>query len=174
MKHQEKNKSKIILGIDPGSISCGYGLITANTASKRYLNQYSYIGSGRIVFSPAQHLHSRLKELFYSITEIIREYNPDEAAIEKVFFAKSVKSALALGQARGSVLIAAVSCGLPIYEYSALEVKKAVTGYGRAEKHQVQVMVSKILDIKSKLSTDSADALAIALCHTNTFKLNRT
>lgn len=174
MKYREKNKPKIILGIDPGSISCGYGLITTNPVSEKHLNGCSYIGSGRIVFSPKQNLHSRLKELFYSVTEIIKEYNPDEVAIEKVFFAKSVKSALTLGQARGSALVAAATSGLPVYEYSALEVKKAVTGYGRAEKRQVQIMVSKILDIKSKLSADSADALAIALCHTNTFKLHRT
>ena len=90
-----------------------------------------------------QPLDVRLKELYANLADIIREYSPHEAAIEKVFFAKSIKAALVLGQARGAALVAAASSGLPVYEYSALEIKKAIVGYGRAEKHQVQSMVSK-------------------------------
>lgn len=163
LRRQEKNKSKIILGIDPGSIVCGYGIIKTSDVA--------YIASGRIMLPSKQPLNVRLKELYSNLTDIIREYSPDEVSIEKVFFAKSIKAALVLGQARGAALVAAASSGLPVYEYSALEVKKAIVGYGRAEKHQVQSMIAKILNLKTKLSADSADALALALCHVNTMKI---
>ncbi len=201
MRHQEKDRSKIILGIDPGSIACGFGVISAEIPKSGLLGDSpphtdgfaeknearraeglkartcalnpAYIASGRIVLSSRRPLNTRLKELYDALTDIIKEYSPDEVAVEKIFFAKSVKAALTLGQARGAVLLAAASCGLPVYEYSALSVKKAIVGYGRAEKHQVQGMVSKMLNLKSKLSKDSADALAIALCHTNTLRLGK-
>lgn len=166
MRRQEKNR-KIILGIDPGSIVCGYGLI--KTAS--HAAEYSYIASGRIILSSKNALHVRLKEIHDGLTGIMNEYSPDEVAIEKIFFAKSIRSALTLGHARGAALIAAASRGVPVYEYSALEVKKAIVGYGRAEKHQIQSMVSKILNISFRLSSDSADALALALCHVNTARI---
>ncbi|MDP2279109.1 MAG: crossover junction endodeoxyribonuclease RuvC [Nitrospirota bacterium] len=196
MRRQEKNKSKIILGIDPGSIICGYGIIKTvqspesiprhiginskpcPTSCRRVqtLNSNTdtvYVASGRIMLPSKQPLDVRLKELYANLADIIREYSPHEVAIEKVFFAKGIKAALVLGQARGAALVAAASSGLPVYEYSALEVKKAVVGYGRAEKHQVQSMVSKILNLKTKLSADSADALALALCHLNTMRILR-
>jgi crossover junction endodeoxyribonuclease RuvC len=166
LRHQGKDRSRITLGIDPGSIICGYGIIkTVNCGDT------VYVASGRIILSSKSPLNTRLKELYDGIAEIIRSYSPDEVAVEKVFFAKGIKAALTLGHARGAALIAAASCNIPVYEYSALEVKKAIVGYGRAEKHQVQAMVSKMLDLKFKLSKDSADALALALCHRNTFDL---
>lgn len=184
MKPREKNKPLIILGIDPGSISCGYGVIRAvHKSQTNFISQKTYpgssfsnsesvyIASGRFIPSAGSPLHLRLKELFDAIVDIIREYSPDEVAVERVFFAKGIKSALTLGHARGAILLAAAHCGLPIFEYSALQVKKAIVGYGRAEKNQVQFMMSKILNLKFKLSSDSADALAIALCHTNTSQL---
>ena len=177
LRRQEKNKSRIILGIDPGSIVCGYGIIkTVQSLNSKLKIQNSntgavYVASGRIMLPSKQPLNVRLKELYSNLTDIIREYSPNEVSIEKVFFAKSIKAALVLGQARGAALVAAASSGLPVYEYSALEVKKAVVGYGRAEKHQVQSMVSKILNLKTKLSADSADALALALCHLNTMRI---
>lgn len=184
LRRQEKNKSRIILGIDPGSIVCGYGIIkTVQSPESRVktlnsklqtLNSNTdtvYVASGRIMLPSKQPLDVRLKELYANLADIIREYSPHEVAIEKVFFAKSIKAALVLGQARGAALVAAASSGLPVYEYSALEVKKAIVGYGRAEKHQVQSMISKILNLKTKLSADSADALALALCHLNTMKI---
>ncbi len=179
LRRQEKNKSRIILGIDPGSIVCGYGIIkTAQSPESipRHIGINSntdtvYIASGRIMLPSKQPLDVRLKELYSNLADIIRDYSPNEVAIEKVFFAKSIKAALILGQARGAALVAAASSGLPVYEYSALEVKKAIVGYGRAEKEQVQGMVSKILNLKTKLSADSADALALALCHINTMKI---
>ncbi|MCX5717686.1 MAG: crossover junction endodeoxyribonuclease RuvC [Nitrospirae bacterium] len=178
MRRQEKDRPRIILGIDPGSIVCGYGIIkSADSKQSAVYSRQSqatdtiYIASGRIMLPSKQPLNVRLKELYSNLADIIREYSPHEVAIEKVFFAKSIKAALVLGQARGAALVAAASSGLPVYEYSALEVKKAIVGYGRAEKHQVQSMVSKILSLKTKLSADSADALALALCHLNTMKI---
>jgi len=121
-----------------------------------------------------------LKNLFDTLIDIIKKYRPHEAVVEKAFFAKNAKAALSLGQARGVALLAAASEGLNVYEYSVLEVKKAITGYGRAEKRQVKDMVIKLLTPCSMLhaqgfvlSEDAADALALALCHMNTIKFRR-
>ncbi len=169
MNNREKNKTGFkILGIDPGSINCGYGLISTN--GKEAL----YITSGRISASPSKPLHLRLKDIFGSLQEIIQKYTPDKIVVEKIFFAKGAKAALSLGHARGIVLLAAASENIDLHEYSALEVKKAITGYGRADKNQVQEMVKLILNIKGALYPDSADALALALCYTNTLKFNET
>lgn len=158
-----------ILGIDPGSIFCGYGFI--KTPDNRGLPGRCgpvYLASGRIALPARKPLHSRLRELYETLAGVIAEYSPDEIVIEKMFFAKGIKAALSLGHARGVVLVAAAMTDLAIYEYSALEVKKAVVGYGRADKNQVQEMVRAILAIRRPLSPDSADALALAVCHANT------
>lgn len=162
-----------ILGIDPGSVNCGYGLINAagsqrSAVSSQRNNNPVYLASGRIALPAGKPLYARLRELYTSLVEVISEYNPDEIVIEKIFFAKGTKAALSLGHTRGVVLLSAALTALPIYEYSALEVKKAVVGYGRADKNQVQKMVREILRINNSLSPDSADALALALCHANT------
>lgn len=163
-----------ILGIDPGSIYCGYGFIkTTGKPGPRAVrslrdSRIVYLASGRIVLPARKPLHIRLKELYTTLTEVIAEYGPDEIVVEKMFFAKGIKAALSLGHTRGVVLTAAALTGLDIYEYSPLEVKKAVVGYGKADKNQVQKMVRAILEIGHALSPDSADALAIALCHANT------
>ncbi|MBF0506923.1 MAG: crossover junction endodeoxyribonuclease RuvC [Nitrospirae bacterium] len=164
-----------ILGIDPGSIYCGYGFIKAHdkhgqSAGFGKNRQPLYLGSGRIVMSARKPLHLRLKELYTTLAEVISDYGPDEIVIEKMFFAKGIKAALSLGHTRGVVLVTAALNNLNIYEYSALEVKKAVVGYGKADKSQVQEMVKQILSIGHSLSSDSADALALALCHANTMK----
>ena len=166
-----------ILGIDPGSINCGYGLIGAQETKSvvgserqfegRRLKGFVYISSGRIAMAATMPLHERLKDLFTSLSAVIAESNPDEIVIERMFFAKGIKAALSLGHARGVVLVAAGLTGIPIFEYSPLEVKQAVVGYGRADKNQVQCMVREILNIRHQLSPDGADALAIALCHAN-------
>lgn len=162
-----------ILGIDPGSLICGYGLIQYPDAlCHARASAPQYLSSGKIVMPAGKPLQIRLKELYTSLTEVISEYMPDEIVIERIFFAKGIKAALSLGHARGVVLVAASLTGLPIYEYSALEVKKAVVGYGRADKSQVQKMVKRILAIQHPLSADSADALALALCHAHSSKLN--
>ncbi|TAN43043.1 MAG: crossover junction endodeoxyribonuclease RuvC [Nitrospirae bacterium] len=155
-----------ILGIDPGSIYCGYGLI--NVSANPYSKKILYLSSGRIVMPAKDPLHERLKTLFSTLSEVFSEYKPDEIAIEKMFFAKGTKAAISMGHTRGAVLVAAALTGMPIFEYSALEVKKAVVGYGKADKNQVQCMVSQILNIRHKLSPDSADAIALAVCHAHT------
>lgn len=155
-----------ILGIDPGSISCGYGLIEVADYNIKH-----YLASGKIVMPARRPLHIRLGELYTSLVDVISEYKPDEITIEKIFFAKGAKAAISLGHTRGVVLLAVSVTGLSIYEYSALEVKKAVVGYGRADKNQVQKMVREILNIKHSLSSDSADALALAICHANSRQL---
>lgn len=132
---------------------------------------FVYITSGRITLSPKSPLSIRLTNLYKKLLEIIHTYKPHEIVVERMFFAKNVRAALNLGHARGIALLVAASEGIDLYEYSALEVKKAVTGYGRAEKRQVQEMVRRILNLNSHtitLTEDSADALALALCHLNT------
>lgn len=172
MKRQGKDRGLKILGIDPGSINCGYGLIETQPQTPGLnTSSYRYLSSGRIVLPAAKPLHERLRELYVSLAEIISEYKPDEIVIERMFFAKGIKAALSLGHTRGVVLLSAALTGLPIFEYSPLEVKKAVVGYGRADKNQVQLMVQRLLNTKRSLSPDSADALAIAVCHANTKSL---
>jgi crossover junction endodeoxyribonuclease RuvC len=153
-----------ILGIDPGSIKCGYGLVGLKGKDP------FYITSGTISPSASKPLHQRLKSIFEALQEIIREHRPDDIVVEKIFFAKGAKAALSLGHARGIALLAAASADINLHECSALEVKKAVVGYGRAEKQQVLQMVKLILNVKEPLYPDSADALALALCHINTIK----
>jgi len=149
------------MGIDPGSRSLGYGLVETDGSTLRYM------ASGRIVPASGDPLHRRLMDIYEGLSGVIKEFAPSEAVVEKVFFAKSAASALSLGQARGVALLAAASAGVSIFEYSALAVKKAVTGYGRAEKPQVQEMVRNLLGIRTALSPDGADAIALALCHIN-------
>jgi crossover junction endodeoxyribonuclease RuvC len=167
LKSPEKNKPAIkILGIDPGSIKCGYGLVGMKGKDP------FYIASGTISPSPSKPLHERLKHIFDALQEVIREHRPDDIVVEKIFFAKSAKAALSLGHARGIALLAAASEDINLHECSALEVKKSVVGYGRAEKQQVLEMVRLILNVREPLYPDSADALALALCYTNTIKFN--
>ncbi len=151
-----------ILGIDPGSMSCGYGVIECQRGIQ------TYVSSGRILMPVTSPLSDRLKELFISLKDIIDEFTPKEVVIEKIFFAKGIRAALSLGHTRGVIVAAVALSGRPIFEYSALEIKKAVVGYGKADKRQVQSMVSKILLLNHPISSDSADALAAAICHANT------
>jgi crossover junction endodeoxyribonuclease RuvC len=153
-----------ILGIDPGSIKCGYGLVGMKGKAP------FYITSGTISASPSKPLHERLRHIFEALQDIIRANRPDDIVVEQIFFAKGAKAALSLGHARGIVLLAAAHENINLHECSALEVKKAVVGYGRAEKRQVLEMVRLILNIREPLYPDSADALALALCHANTIK----
>lgn len=165
MNSREKSKSETkILGIDPGSIRCGFGLIGLNKKNS------FYITSGTINPPSSKPLHFRLNHIYQSLIEIMHKYTPDDIVVEKIFFAKGMKAALSLGHARGVVLLAAASENVNLHECSALEVKKAVVGYGRAEKRQVQEMVKLILNIRDALYPDSADALALALCYANTLK----
>ncbi|MDG6894489.1 crossover junction endodeoxyribonuclease RuvC [Volucribacter amazonae] len=151
----------IILGIDPGSRITGYGVI------RQQKNQLLYLGSG-VIRTQAEDLPTRLKRIYAGVSEIITQFQPDCFAIEQVFMAKNADSALKLGQARGTAIVAAVNHQLPVFEYAARLVKQTVVGIGSADKVQVQHMVSKILNLTSCPQADAADALAIAITHANT------
>jgi len=149
----------IILGIDPGSRLTGFGIIEAQGTNIRYL------GSGCIRIDISEDLAYRLKQIHDCVQQLIAEYRPDEFAIEQVFMGKNADSALKLGQARGSAIVAAAVNDLPVSEYAARAVKQAVTGKGGADKTQVQHMVQVLLNLPGKPQADAADALAIAITH---------
>ena len=148
----------IILGIDPGSRVTGYGVI------RQVGRQLSYLGSG-CIRTKVDDLPSRLKLIYAGVTEIITQFQPDYFAIEQVFMAKNADSALKLGQARGAAIAALVMRGLPVHEYTALQVKQAVVGKGKAAKEQVQHMVVNMLGLSGTPQSDAADGLAVALTH---------
>jgi crossover junction endodeoxyribonuclease RuvC len=147
-----------ILGIDPGSIKTGFGVIEIRG------NQICYVASG-VIRLPRKPLPQRLGIIFQSVQEIMLEHEPDQMAIEEVFLAKNPSSALKLGQARGAAITACVNKGLPVSEYAARLVKKSIVGSGAADKSQIQFMVTKLLKLSAEPSEDAADALAIAICH---------
>ncbi len=151
----------LVLGVDPGSVVTGYGLVEKKN------HQLTCIHSGTISSSSNTPFYVRIYKIFQSMVEIMNHYSPTEMAIEDVFVAKNVKSTLKIGHARGAVLIAAVQCGIKIFEYSPLEIKKSVVGYGRASKEQVRAMAQVILKLKGKPDYDTSDALAAAICHLN-------
>jgi crossover junction endodeoxyribonuclease RuvC len=152
-----------VLGIDPSVQSTGFGII-------QYADdRYSVLEYGEIKPSRRLPLHHKLNMIRNRIEEIIRAHKPEEVAIENPFYAQNIKTAITLGQVRGAVLVAVASQKCPLHEYSALEIKKAVTGYGRADKGQVITMVKTLLDLQEqKIGSDAADALAAAFCHLNT------
>ena len=147
-----------ILGIDPGLTITGYGVLDQRGG------RLSYVASGRIR-SPAGELAPRLKAILDGLTEVIAMHSPEQVAIEKVFVNVNPQSTLSLGQARGTAICAAVLHGLPVAEYTALQVKQAVVGHGKAHKRQVQEMVRRLLQLTGNPSPDAADALACAICH---------
>ncbi|MEE3173128.1 MAG: crossover junction endodeoxyribonuclease RuvC [Pseudomonadota bacterium] len=151
----------VILGIDPGSRVTGYGLI--DTVD----NKLEYVHCGCIK-SLNETFPDRLKKIHAELLEVIDLHAPHQAAIEEVFVGRNASSALKLGQARGAAMVACLSHNLPIEEYSARQVKKAVAGTGSAAKNQVQYMVKALLKISDNIGEDAADALAIAICHANT------
>lgn len=155
----------VILGIDPGIALVGYGIVECNG------NHFKALDYGHIETSSKSLFPDRLKYVYDEMISIIEKYNPDELAIEELFFNKNAKTAIKVGQARGVEILAAKNMGLGIYEYTPLQVKQAVVGYGRAEKHQVQEMVKILLNLdKVPKPDDVADALAIAMCHGSSLK----
>ena len=158
----------IVLGVDPGSRVTGYGVVEKKN------NAISLIHSGHIRSAGKIPFYERIHKIFQSMVHIMVEYQPQEMAIEDMFYAKNVQSSLKLGHARGAVLIAAVQCGLSIFEYTPLEIKKSVVGYGRATKEQVRSMVRMILKTRTDLSLDTSDALATAICHLNWARFEST
>jgi crossover junction endodeoxyribonuclease RuvC len=158
-----------VLGIDCGSRVTGYGVIDSNGAD------CLFICCGAIRSKSSDPLVDRLKTIYSGIVQIIREFEPEAAAFESLFYATNVQSALKLGHVRGVSMFAAAEANLPIYEYSPLEVKSAVTGYGRAEKPQVQQMVRALLKLNAPPQPyDASDALAVAICHIHTNRFNKS
>jgi crossover junction endodeoxyribonuclease RuvC len=148
-----------ILGIDPGSVVTGWGIVEAAG------NSLNHVACGTIATVGAGAQGARLSRIYKGIQQIIARYHPDGVSLEKVFFARNPQSALKLGQARGVALLAAAENQLDIYEYSSNEIKSAVVGYGHATKDQVQKMVASLLHVSEKMAADAADALAAAVCH---------
>lgn len=150
----------IILGIDPGLALVGYGLIEFSNF------KYKMLEYGCITTTPETSTQDRLKIIYNEINNIILEYNPSEMAIEELFFNKNIKTAIAVGQARGVQILSGVVNNLKIYEYTPLQVKQAIVGYGRADKVQMQENIKYLLKLSEiPKPDDAADALAIALCH---------
>lgn len=157
----------IVLGIDPGSRITGYGIV------EKAGNRLIHIDNGAIFTDTAADFPGRLKKIFDGLREIIARYHPDQVAVENIFFSTNAQSALKLGQARGAAIVAAVHCGLPVSEYTALQVKQAVVGQGKAEKAQVQHMLKALLGLPEIAQADASDALAVAICHINSFGLKQ-
>jgi len=151
----------LVLGVDPGSMVTGYGLV------KKEGNKLFFVGGGKISAPCSRPFYQRIHNIFKSLTEIIEKYRPMEMSLEDVFFAKNVKSALKIGHVRGAAMVAAAQYGLKVFEYTPLQIKQSVVGYGRATKEQVRAMVKLILKLDTSLSLDTTDALAIAICHHN-------
>ena len=153
-----------VLGIDCGGEYTGYGVVEMDGYGK-----LCCLACGAIKLSPREPLPRRLSRIFSQLGEVIAQHQPEEVAIEDVFYALNVKSALKLGQIRGVAMLAAAAAGLEVAEYSPLTIKSSVVGYGRAEKHQVQHMVTRLLALPSPPEPmDASDALAIAICHLHT------
>lgn len=153
-----------VLGVDCGGEYTGYGVVEMFDDGK-----LACLSCGAIKLSPREALPRRLSRIYMQLGAIISEHQPDEVAIEDVFYALNVKSALKLGQVRGVAMLAAAAAGLEVSEYSPLTIKSSVVGYGRAEKQQVQHMVTRLLALAEPPEPmDASDALAIAICHLHT------
>lgn len=149
-----------ILGIDPGFAIVGYGIIDYTA------NRFKTLEYGAVTTPAGMDIFDRFKKIYDDVSEIINRTAPDALAIEELFFNSNQKTAINVAQARGIILIAALNFGIPVFEYTPLQVKQAIVGYGRAEKTQVQQMVKSLLNLpKIPKPDDTADALAIAICH---------
>jgi crossover junction endodeoxyribonuclease RuvC len=155
----------IVLGIDPGTATLGYGLIKNDNKKLKALDY------GCITTNPQDEPSERLKKINNDLNSIIKKYKPDVLAVEKLYFFKNLKTAMPVSQAKGVVLLTAAKKKIPVFEFTPLEVKMAVSGYGRAEKKQVQKMIQAILCLeerpedKNKRKDDATDALGVALCY---------
>jgi len=150
-----------ILGIDPGTRITGYGIIDVEG------NRLRHVDNGIIKTRSSDPLPLRLKTIYDGLSTILKEFSPQAVAVEQVFLAKNPRAALTLGHARGTAVLCAVNLGLEVHEYSALQVKSAVVGYGHAAKQQVQQMVKALINLPEVAQEDAADALAVAICHAN-------
>ena len=150
----------VILGIDPGVATIGFGLIRAERG-KNTLLQY-----GVITTPPGIPLSERLLQISNDMEQLIATFRPDEMAVEELFFSKNITTGIAVAHGRGVILLAAEKLGIPVFEYTPMQVKQSVVGYGKAEKKQVMLMTQRLLNMKDiPKPDDAADALAIAICH---------
>jgi crossover junction endodeoxyribonuclease RuvC len=160
-----------VLGIDPGTATTGFGVIDGAPGASGRVRLVDY---GTIRTAPPTPMPLRLKELYAGLGELLRELRPDAMAVEELFFASNATTALTVGQARGVVLLAGAEAGVPIFEYKPLQVKQALTGYGGADKRQVQDMLRLVLELDHiPRPDDAADAIAIALCHLQVARVDR-
>ena len=165
----DAKKMMRVLGIDCGSRVTGYGVIDSDGG------ECCMVRCGAIKTKSSDPLPNRLRSIHNAIVEIIRDLEPEAAAFESLFYATNVQSALKLGYVRGVSMFAAAEANLPVFEYSPLEVKSAVTGYGRAEKNQVQQMVRALLKLEASPEPyDASDALAVAICHVHTNRFHKS
>ncbi len=155
---------QIVLGIDPGSRITGYGIIQSTGS------QVSYLGSGCINTGGGP-IYQRLHTIFTAVGTLIAQFKPTVMSIEETFLAKNVQSTVKLAEARGAAMVAGANAGLAVYEYTPMQIKQAVVGYGAAQKNQVQYMVQHILKLSGTPQTDAADALACAICHAYTARV---
>jgi crossover junction endodeoxyribonuclease RuvC len=159
--HSSKNPVRRIIGIDPGSLVTGWGVIETRGSTLVHLGH----GAIASVSAARRGQADRLSFIYRGIQEAIKSYRPDGLSLERIFFARNAQSALKLGQARGVALLAAAHAGIPVHEYTASEIKLAVVGYGHATKDQVQKMVAALLKVSEAMACDASDALAAAICH---------
>lgn len=156
-----------ILGIDPGIAIVGTGIV------EKIGNKYTPVYYDSIITQAHTPLEDRIEKVYNGVVELIEAYKPDALAAEELFFNNNAKTAFSVGQARGVILLAAKQKGIPFYEYTPLQVKQALTGYGRADKKQMQQMVKTFLGLSEvPKPDDTADALAVAICHGNSVKFN--
>ena len=159
---ERSNETLTILGVDPGYAIFGWGVI------KYQASLHRLVDCGIVVTEKDEPLSERLKAIYEGLTKIIGKYKPDVSAIEELFFNSNQKTAIKVGEARGAAVLACANAGIQVYEYTPLQIKQALTGYGRAEKHQVQEMVRQILGLeRAPRPDDAADAVAAAICHAN-------
>ena len=150
----------IILGIDPGVATIGFGLVRAER------NRNQLLRHGVITTPPGIPLSNRLLQISNDMEELIHAFHPDEMAVEELFFTKNITTGIAVAHGRGVILLAAEKLGVPVFEYTPMQVKQAVVGYGKAEKRQVMLMTQRLLHMKEiPRPDDAADALALAICH---------
>lgn len=156
----------IILGIDPGFAIVGLGVVEYKG------NKFNVIDYFAVTTKAGLPIEERLKMIYDGINEAIQKYKPDAMSVEELFFNNNAKTAIQVGQARGVILLAGVNNNIPIFEYTPLQVKQSVVGYGRAEKKQIQQMVKAILGLKDVPKPDDvADALALAICHAHSYRM---